>query len=455
VAEPGSLPADPTDTAPARRAGRLAALLSAARRFPAAAIHHPLRAGIILVFLVGLGIGACLGGRQAWAWHHRRAAKQAAERGDFQQAWLEIAAPLEVWPGDPHTHFLAARYARRADRLRDADQHLNICQNLEGVTPENGFEGALLRAQQGALTEVENALHSRVINKDPDTVLIFEALAKGYIVVYRLNDAMICLGQLLEQDPDHGPALVMRGRILNAAERALLAIEDFRRAVKLYPTRDDWRQELAELLMEHHFPNEALPLLQDLRTRSSAPEVLLDLARAWRQTGEPEQAHQVLIELLAAHPNHADGLAEKGQLAKEAGHADAAEPLLREAYRLDPTSYHIGYSLYECLGTLGKKVEAAALLDELLKRKSGLARVQRIALELTKVGKSATLRHEAGATCMRLSIEDEGLRWLLSALQDDPDHGPTHLALAEYYERHQQPEQASLHRRRAERVGMR
>jgi predicted Zn-dependent protease len=407
----------------------------------------PRRTILLVLVLAALVVGGVIGSRYVSAWRHRRAAQLAAERGDFERAWHEMASPLEVWPADAQTHFLAARYARRANRISAAAEHLRICQDFEGVTRENSLESSLLRAQQGGLNDVESALHARVMKHDPDSVMILEALAKGYILVYRLNDAMIALGQLLELAPDHGQALFMRSRILNAAERTMLSIEDLRRAVDLYPDNDAWRQELAELYLEHHFPNEALPLLQELRGRSDCPEVLLDLARALRQCGEPEEAQRVLAELLAAHPEHAEGLAEKGQLEKEAGRAEAAETILREAYRLDPTSYHIGYSLYECLGALGKKAEAAALLEHLLKRKAALSRVRRIALELAKVGRSPALRYEAGSLCMQLSLEDEGLRWLQSALHDDPNHGPTHQALAEYYERHQQTELAAQHRR--------
>jgi tetratricopeptide (TPR) repeat protein len=416
---------------------------------PAALVHHPLQTILVLILLAGLAVGGYRGIRYFSAWRHRRAARTAAERGDFERAWQEMATPLELWRRDAQTQFLAARYARRADRIGEAAEHLRLCQDIEGVTRENGLEGSLLRAQQGGLNEVETALHARVLKKDPDSILILEALSKGYILVYRLNDAMIALGGLLELDPNHGQALFMRSRILNAAERTMLAIEDLRRAVELYPDNDAWRLELAELYLEHNFPNEALPLLEELYAHSDNPEVLLHLSRAYRRCGEPEVARRVLDELLAAHPDHAGGLAEIGQLEKEAGRTEAAEALLREAFRFDPTNYHIGYSLYECLGARGKKEEAATLLEQLLKRKAALTRIHRIALELAKVGRSPELRHEAGTLCMQLSLEDEGLRWLLSALHDDPNHGPTHQALAEYYKRHQQMELAEQHRLQA------
>src|SRR5207245_5958282 len=136
---------------------------------------------------------------------------------------------------------------------------------------------------------------------------------------------------------------------------------DFRRAVELYPQRDAWRFELAELLLKHNFPSEALPHLQELRQRHEEPASCVALAQAYRKSSQPDTARLVVNELLAAHPSCADGMAERGILDLEAGHAFEAEASLREAFRLDPTSYSNGYHLYECLGVRGKQDEARQL----------------------------------------------------------------------------------------------
>ena len=204
------------------------------------------------------------------------------------------------------------------------------------------------------------------------------------------------------------------------------------------------------MLLKHNFADEALPHLLELRKRHDQPELLVDLAQAWRKSGEPDQAMRVIEELLANHPTYADALAERGVLEKEAGRLEQAEASLREAFRLDHTSYHIGYHLYECLGARGKSDEAAQLWDHLKEMKEDRARIRRIAMEVSKLSKAPELRYEAGMLCLRQDLDDEGVRWLFSALQDDPNHSPTHAALAGYYERHNQPEPAAYHRRRAE-----
>ena len=58
-------------------------------------------------------------------------------------------------------------------------------------------------------------------------------------------------------------------------------------------------------------------------------------------------------------------------------------------------------------------------------------------------------RREIGVLYLGLGEDDQGLRWLSSALQEDPRTGPTHAALADYFERVGKMDEAAFHRRQA------
>ena len=45
----------------------------------------------------------------------------------------------------------------------------------------------------------------------------------------------------------------------------------------------------------------------------------------------------------------------------------------------------------------------------------------------------AELRYQIGSTLLRYDSPSDGLGWLLSVLDVDPHHRPTHAVLAEYY----------------------
>lgn len=57
------------------------------------------------------------------------------------------------------------------------------------------------------------------------------------------------------------------------------------------------------------------------------------------------------------------------------------------------------------------------------------------------------MRYEAGMIFLRNGFTQDGLRWLYTALDADPNHRPTHQALADYFERTGEEAQARHHRR--------
>ena len=56
-------------------------------------------------------------------------------------------------------------------------------------------------------------------------------------------------------------------------------------------------------------------------------------------------------------------------------------------------------------------------------------------------------RLEAGLICQRNGRDDEGERWLLSALEQVPDHAATRAVLAKYYQRTGREDLAEVYRR--------
>jgi hypothetical protein len=61
------------------------------------------------------------------------------------------------------------------------------------------------------------------------------------------------------------------------------------------------------------------------------------------------------------------------------------------------------------------------------------------------IGRGPRIRRKTFGPCN--GLESEGLRWLESALVEDPRHAPTHRALTDFYARAGDKEKAELHRR--------
>jgi tetratricopeptide (TPR) repeat protein len=403
---------------------------------------------LAVVLLAVIGLGGYVAGWHLWGTYHLRAARQALERRDFTPAREHLARCLRAWPGSAETHLLAAQAARRAGAYEDAEQHLDECKRLQGASEAASLERLLLCAQRGDLARAERYLLHCVKTGHPDTVLILEALAQGYLKTFHLHGAIHCLTQWLEREPGTVPALLWRGQANELLRRYSEALPDYRQAVEHEPENTEARLRLAALLTHFHLPQEAIVHYEEVRRRQPQdPNVLLGLARCRRELGEREEARQLLDTLLAEHPHDGLALCERGKLAQEAGQTVEAEDWFRQAVARAPYERDTVYALYRCLVQNGKQEEADKYLARLRAIDADLERLKAVAREVVETPRDPSLRYEAGTILLRNGQDQEGLRWLTSVLHEDPRHQPTHQALADYYERVGKADLAAQHRR--------
>ena len=102
-----------------------------------------------------------------------------------------------------------------------------------------------------------------------------------------------------------------------------------------------------------------------------------------------------------------------------------------------------------CLEQNGKAAEAKKYMKKLDEIDAQVDRLDAITRQLSATPDDVALRHEAGMIFLRSGQPKQGLRWLDSALQIDPLYAPTHLALADYFDKIGDRAQASWHRQLA------
>jgi tetratricopeptide (TPR) repeat protein len=410
---------------------------------------RPFRA-LAALALLALALGAA--GVNLWAWYQLREADRLAEGQRFSQAFAHYARCLRVWRWSASTHFQAARAARRARMYPEAEEHLAACEALQGGNAGAlpvALERLLLRAQTGDIGPVEEPLWERVKSNGPDTPLILEGLARGYVRMLRVGTAQRCLRLLLERQPDNIEGLVMRGWIRQGNADPDEARNDYRRALELDPDRDDARLSLAQLLLRDG-SREALTQFEYLITRlPDNLDVMVGLAEAYRVLGEPEKARGLLDAVLAKDPGNAKGLSELGALTFADGDVKKGEVLLRKAIEADPANLDAHYLLYLCLVQQpGREAEAAEQRERHKRVEADRNRLaQIVSKEMSSAPNDPNLHYEVGTIYLRYGKAETGLRWLYNALKLDPAHQPSHQALFEYYQRMGDAEMAELHRR--------
>lgn len=402
----------------------------------------------ILLGLALLGTGGFRAGLHFYAEHHVRAAEEAAGRYDFDEAEQHLATALSIRRRDPVLYRQAARTARRAERYEQAAQYLRQCEQLEGKNADNALEANLLQAQTGDISNVERLLQEQVDRGSPDAAFILEAMAQGYILTYRLEGAMYCLNRLLEREPENVLALLLRASLWQTAGNHPGAEKDYRQAIDLQPEHRDAHRRFGDFLLTIKRGEDALIQFEQLRQRPGGdqPEVLLGLARAHQHMGHTEQARQALDELLVRDPDNGFGLVERGKLALESESPSSAEPFLRRAVAAYPYDPRANYLLVQCLGRQGRDDEAREYEAARVRIEADLKALEAAFRRVTKAPRDPAPRLEAGEICLRNGRNDEGERWLLSALQQAPDHAATRAALAEHYQRTGRPDLAAAYR---------
>jgi tetratricopeptide (TPR) repeat protein len=86
------------------------------------------------------------------------------------------------------------------------------------------------------------------------------------------------------------------------------------------------------------------------------------------------------------------------------------------------------------LGRVGRKEEARTHLEYFTEAGDQLDRAARLVPEVARRPRDADLRYRIGKVYLDYGLPRDGLTWLASALECDPGHKPTHLALADYYQ---------------------
>ncbi len=415
------------------------------RRLGKGVRRHPRTVVLVLVLVTLAGAyGYVL--RQ---WH----LAQAAVKDHPAEARDRLGLCLLLWPRSTQVHLLAARAARLTGDLEGAEAHLHRCLKLEhGATQDVQLEFLLLRVQRGQVDEVRPALLDYVMVKHPQTSLILETLARAYMQNARYQAAFGVLDRWIREVPEAAEPHHWRGWILERMLDFEGARKDYERAIELDPDLADVRLRLAELWLAKANPPGALPHLERLRRDfPDRPDVLARLGQCRLLQGQTEEARRLLEAAAPRLPHDIPLLINLAKLELQEGRPAQAEQWLRRALEEDPTDTEARYNLATTLRTQGRREEAAAALEQHEKDKARLIRATHLLRdEVDRPTTNPDALCEVGTLFLDSKQERLGLYWLHQALEYDPNHRPTHQALAAYYERKGDRDKAAAHRRRLE-----
>jgi predicted Zn-dependent protease len=163
--------------------------------------------------------------------------------------------------------------------------------------------------------------------------------------------------------------------------------------------------------------------------------------------GRPEEATQLLDDVLQRNPDMPLALLERAKLALREGQLEQAEPWLARACERDRGDRAAHYQYLQCLNQLGKTKEARSVQTRMDKIDLDATRMREIVTsELPERPFDPELQAELGELLLNVGVDKDGYTWLDRALKVDPRNDRAHRALADYYDSLGQRSLADQHR---------
>jgi tetratricopeptide (TPR) repeat protein len=371
----------------------------------------------------------------------------ALNRYDFVAARSHLEQCLKLWPLHAEAHFQMARVARRLGDTDTWQIHLRQAAALQWPADQITLETVLMTAQSGDLAAAEPAL--RKAGPIGNEELILEALTKGYLEAQRSEDALALTNAWVERFPADALPLLYRARTCYVNRLLSQAIDDYNRALLLQPDFLEAHLQLAGVLMVQSQFGPALEHYQlCLKGRPNDATALIGAANCQLALGDTAAARKTLEALFAQYPKTLAGCLLRAKM--ETADDKPAEALawLKRAEAQSPHEVDVLYQFALVLRSLHRNVEAEQYERQLARLRADIQRFDALRRQVKQEPDKVALRYEAGKLALAMGREAEAARWFRGVLQIDPNHGPTHQLLADYYRRQGDAQRAEQHERR-------
>ncbi len=342
-----------------------------------------------------------------------------------------------VWRQSPEAAMAAARLARRASRMDEFALQLKRARYL-GISAERADQEAwLASAQGGQLRQVGEKLSELIETSGGDGPQICEAFAQGYIRMRDFNSAITLLKAWAKDYPTDARPYAWIGLIHAEMQSNEEAEDAFRNALRLDQRNARAAQGLGALLVDLKRPSEAVPFFRiALDNPAVGPEAVVGLASSLQAMSKTDEALSVLQETLKRFPKNFSILGATADAFIKEGKYGEAEKLLAGEIKSGTRRRELRYFYAIALRGMGRVEEATEHFAYAAEANEKIVEANHRIAEVAERPNDAELRYGIGDTFLRFGNIEDGLMWLNSALEIDPNHRSTHRSLAEYYAQH-------------------
>lgn len=399
---------------------------------------------LAVAFCVIVGVVYYIGG---WFFvqHQIRQAKTQMLQGRHPEALATLARADRFRPGDAELHFQLAIVYRRLGHVEEFKAHLKHAQELGfDKTREIERQETLWNAQSGNIGLVETEL-TEMISEDGitnDTAdQIFEAMAKGYMTTYRLQDAWRCLSYWVENDwaKDSAQPRIWMANLNERNGNVKDARKLYQEVVEMAPDNIEANLAYAKLLLENNSVEEALDTLRKcLELHPGNKDLQVELMECYYRKPDLDKAEELARSILEGQPTRAQrgvALIQLGKILTKNGEPEKAVEYLEQANALMPSNADPIYALSEAYRFLGDKEKADFYLQKSTRVGQLGTRISDLQLQLNDSPGDVPKMYEMAQILFELGADNEAAAWLQTIMKLDGTHVPTMLSLARFYHR--------------------
>lgn len=378
-----------------------------------------------------------------------RRAKADLAAYDFPAAEDHLRMVLDRRSDHPEAAFLLAQVYRRTERYAESRKQLAVAKRLGWVPEYIELEELLLALLVGGPSgRAEATVRLYIDAAHPEDRLLMEALTRAYLDAHFWNEAKAVLDRWAERYPDDWYPRFQRGMVREAIFDPEGALADYRFVYDRNPTHPTVRRMIAGMLIAGRKNlDEAEQLAtEQVRLHPDDAEAGVRLAEAMDALGRSAEALPVVERALAAQPELARGLILKARLLCSRNPQAALEAAQR-AEATQPESPQVALLLGQIAGDLGRAEDARRWLDRHKLLEAEEKRRDDLVVKIRSSPHDPGVRYEIGRSMMAVGRDRDAVGWFLGALREDPNHVPSHEALADYYEgKGFNPQLAAQHR---------
>ncbi len=367
-------------------------------------------------------------------------ASAALDAVDLRSAEIWLARLQLLGRDNPETLQLELRYLRKKGTLREF--HARLQDARKAGLPEAVLqrESLLSGAQTGDLSGLEQQLPDLLIAGD-DLDDICEAFVTGCLLSYRLDDATRVLEIWRADFPQSARPVFLLSRLREHADDLSGAADGYRQALLLNARHGPAAFGLGRVLEQTDDLAGALDAYSLSRGLLYHPEpATVSMVRVLRRQGRLADAHELLAALNAAQENSeerelawllagatrqnalTDRLVEVAELHVAMGEKAEALNAWHAVLEADPQLWKLRYRLGLLLRELGHDEAARQELATFQAASDSVSRCDVLLSRVRSDPQDVEARFEIGCEFLDHLSETQGLIWLRTVLDLDPNH---------------------------------